>query len=123
MKFHSTLTRLCHLATSYLSSFLCVTIYRAAPVVTVEAEIITLEEPLVLNDQSYQCIVEGGTTVSCFNVSVCFNYSLLPGDSVERFSKTLAVYTIVTHIIVCGLNSRNVDGTIQGAICIYYVIQ
>ena len=57
--------------------------------VTVEAEIITLDEPLVLNDQSYQCVVEGETTVSCFNVTVCFNYSLLPGDSMESFSKKL----------------------------------
>ena len=57
--------------------------------VTVEADIMAPERPLVLNDLAEEnvCTVERETTVVCFNVSACFNYSLLSGDSVERFSK------------------------------------
>ena len=68
---------------------LCAIICRAAPVVTVEADILAPREPLVLNDlpEENVCVVEGDTTVVCFNVSTCFNYSLLSGDSVEEFSK------------------------------------
>ena len=73
----------------FIVCYNCYYIYRAAPVVTVEADILAPREPLVLNDlpEENVCIVEGDTTVVCFNVSTCFNYSLLSGDSVEEFSK------------------------------------
>ena len=72
-----------------------VTIYRSAPVVTVKAEIIVPDEPLVLNDlpDRYECTVEKETVVVCFNVSLCFNYSLLPEDSVDKFSKNPTLFT------------------------------
>ena len=63
--------------------------------VTVEADIITPNDPVVLNNVS--CVVERDTSVVCFDVSVCFHYSLLPGDLVERFSKKLAVTHAHTH--------------------------
>lgn len=63
--------------------------YRAAPVVTVVANI-TTPETLVLG-QAESCTVAGETTVVCFNVSVCFNMSTLPGDSIENFSKNLSI--------------------------------
>lgn len=57
--------------------------------VAVEANIFLPAEPLVLNDlaEEYVCTVESDTTVVCFIVTVCFSYSLLPGDSVDKFSK------------------------------------
>ena len=62
--------------------------------VTVEADILAPDQPLVLNDLAEEnvCIVERETTVVCFNISTCFNYSLLSGDSVERFSKKTLQY-------------------------------
>ena len=63
--------------------------------VTVQAELMAPDEPLVLNDlpDKYECIVEKETVVVCFNVTLCFNYSLLPEDSVDRFSKNPVLFT------------------------------
>lgn len=93
--------------------YVCVTIYRAAPVVTVEADIVTPDNPLVLEEKKYECTAGGGTTVVCFIVSVCFNYSILQGDSIEKFSKKhfIAVVFDVTILQLCHVK--------QEAICIY----
>lgn len=62
--------------------------------VTVEADLVTPDGALVLNNlpEEYICTVEQETTVVCFNVNVCFNYSILPEDSVESFSKDKVIY-------------------------------
>jgi len=65
----------------------CHVLHRGAPVVTVVAELIVPSEPLVLGNlpDDQQCNVVADNIVVCFDVMVCFNYTTLPGDDVDRF--------------------------------------
>jgi len=58
-------------------------------VVTVVAVLTTPSKPLVLGNLpvDQQCEVVSETIVVCFDVTVCFNTTTLPGDVIEQFSK------------------------------------
>lgn len=90
--------------------------------VTVEADILAPNQPLVLNNLTAEnmCIAERDTTVVCFTVSVCFNYSILPEDRVESFSKTFTPCMVLSSYVKVALIQR------KEAICIsllLYIIE
>jgi len=93
-------------------------------VVTVQAELMAPDEPLVLNDlpDKYECIVEE-TVVVCFNVTLCFNYSLLPEDSVDRFSKNPVLFTKGLQLFQIMLDdTRNLVGITNFKLFLYIIL-